>query len=62
MKFIFLISILKIEIFSMEDSLIALDQTNPHEAVNHGVAMYQDNLLVFGGSIAHKENGRCRNN
>lgn len=47
----------QIEIFSTKDSLIALDQTNPHQAVNMGTAIYQDKILAFGGSTKMKENG-----
>ena len=47
----------QVEVMSLKDSMIALDQSNPHQAVNFGSSIYQDKVLVFGGSTAVKENG-----
>jgi len=44
----------KIEIFNLENNTIEIDETNPHQAVDFASFVYNNNLIVMGGSI--KEN------
>ncbi|PQJ76811.1 Kelch repeat-containing protein [Polaribacter glomeratus] len=46
----------QIEHVSLKDLFIENDETNPHQAVDFGAALYEDKLLVFGGSIKQNEN------
>lgn len=46
-----------IELVSLKDLSIIKDQTNPHQAVDFGTALYNDKILVFGGSTKQLKNG-----
>lgn len=50
----------QIERVSLKDLSIKKDQTNPHQAVNFGAVLYDDKILVFGGSIKQYKNGRIK--
>jgi N-acetylneuraminic acid mutarotase len=50
----------QIEFVSLKDLSIKLDESNPHQAVNFGAAIYENKVLVFGGSIKKHENGRLK--
>ncbi len=47
----------KIEVLDLEDEIIKVDNTNPHQAVNFVSFSYEGNLIVMGGSIKKKKNG-----
>lgn len=47
----------KLEVFNLKKSEIAVDNTNPHQAVNFAAFVYKDNIIVMGGSTKLKENG-----
>ena len=40
----------EVEVYSIKDSSILKDNTNPHQAVNFASFVYNDNLIVMGGS------------
>lgn len=40
----------EVEVYSIKDSNILTDNTNPHQAVNFASFVYNDNLIVMGGS------------
>ncbi|HPV56049.1 MAG TPA: kelch repeat-containing protein, partial [Tenuifilaceae bacterium] len=40
----------EVEVYSIKDSNILTDNTNPHQAVNFASFVYKDNLIVMGGS------------
>ncbi len=40
----------KIELLDLKAYKVLVDNTNPHQAVNFGSALFSDNLLLFGGS------------
>lgn len=46
-----------IEIINLETNTKIVDKTNPHQAVNFVSFIYQDNLIVAGGSVKKKKNG-----
>ena len=48
----------EIEYVSLKDFSIEKDQTNPHQAVDFGSVLYDDKLLVFGGSTKQLKNGK----
>ena len=50
----------QIELVSLKDLSIKLDESNPHQAVNFGAAIYENKVLIFGGSIKKRENGRMK--
>jgi N-acetylneuraminic acid mutarotase len=50
----------QIENFSLSTFSIKEDEANPHQAVNFGAAVYEDKLVVFGGSLKQYENGRVK--
>jgi N-acetylneuraminic acid mutarotase len=50
----------QIERVSLKDLSIKKDETNPHQAVNFGAVLYDDKILVFGGSIKQYKNGRIK--
>ncbi|MCG1035105.1 Kelch repeat-containing protein [Polaribacter sargassicola] len=45
-----------IELLSLKDLSITKDQTNPHQAVNFGSVLYEDKIIVFGGSTKKLKN------
>lgn len=47
----------KIEVLDLEDKIIKVDNTNPHQAVNFISFSYEGNLILMGGSIKKKKNG-----
>ena len=47
----------QIELVSLKDLKIKKDQTNPHQAVDFGAVLYNDKIIVFGGSIKKHKNG-----
>ena len=49
-----------IEVVSLKDLSIQKDKTNPHQAVDFGSAIYNDKILVFGGSIKKFKNGKIQ--
>ena len=46
-----------IEVLDLNDNSITIDKTNPHRAANFSSFVYNDNLIVLGGSIKEKRNG-----
>ncbi len=47
----------EIEVFNLNTNKIAIDKTNPHQAVNAASFTYNDNIIVMGGSIGSTESG-----
>ncbi len=47
----------KIEVYDLKNDTILIDHTNPHQAVNFASFMYNDNIIVLGGSTKLKING-----
>ncbi len=47
----------QIEILNTKDDSIEVDETNPHQGVNFESLVFEDKLLVIGGSVKLKENG-----
>ena len=50
----------QIENISVNNFSVNVDDTNPHQAVNFGTAIYDEKILVFGGSTKKFENGRVK--
>ena len=48
----------EIERISIKDLSIEKDGTNPHQAVDFGTVIYDDKIIVFGGSTKQYENGK----
>ncbi|WP_400075370.1 carboxypeptidase-like regulatory domain-containing protein [Winogradskyella sp. R77965] len=48
----------KIEVLKMGSNEIIIDNTNPHQAANFASITYNDNIIVMGGSIKQKKNGK----
>jgi len=46
----------KIEVFDIKNDTILVDDTNPHQAVNFASFVYNDNIIVLGGSTKMKIN------
>lgn len=46
----------KIEVYDIMKNTILVDRTNPHQAVNFASVVYNDNLIVMGGSTRIKIN------
>ncbi len=47
----------EIEVFDLNKNTVAIDKTNPHQAVNAASFTYNDNIIVMGGSIRSTESG-----
>ena len=47
-----------IEVIDLENEKVEVDKTNPHQAVNHGSVVFNNNLIVFGGSTKINFNGQ----
>ena len=47
----------QIEILNMNDDSIVIDEMNPHQGVHFESLVFEDKLLVIGGSLKLKENG-----
>ena len=48
----------QIEILNTTNDSILIDEMNPHQGVNSEALVFQDKLLVIGGSLKLKEQGR----
>ncbi len=48
----------KIEIFDLKNNTIAIDDTNPHQAVNFESFTYNNNIIVMGGSVKLSKDGK----
>ena len=50
---------LQVEILDLSSGKLLVEQhTNPHQAVNFSSFIYEDNIIVMGGSIAKHQNNR----
>jgi len=47
----------QIEVLNTKNSSIEIDEMNPHQGVNFESLVFEDKLLVIGGSLKLKENG-----
>jgi hypothetical protein len=47
----------KIEVYDIKHNSILVDYANPHQAINFASFMYDDNLIVMGGSTKLKADG-----
>ena len=47
----------KIEVYDIKKNTILVDHTNPHKAINFASFVYNDNMIVMGGSTRVKSNG-----
>lgn len=48
----------KIEVYDLISNTVSIDDTNPHKAVNFASVLYKDHLIVMGGSVKIKRNGK----
>lgn len=48
----------KIEVFDIKTKSIIIDDTNPHQATNFASFIYNNNIIVMGGSVKLKKNGK----
>jgi hypothetical protein len=48
----------KIEVFDINKQTIAIDNTNPHQAAEFASFMYNNTLIVMGGSVKMNEEGK----
>jgi len=48
----------KIEVYDIKNNNIKVDKTNPHQAVDFESFIYNDNIIVMGGSVKEKKNGK----
>ncbi len=48
----------KIEVYDINNNTINVDNTNPHQAVDFESFLYKGNIIVLGGSIKEKKNGK----
>lgn len=48
----------EVEVYDIENDTIITSKTNPHAAVNFASSIYEDNLIVMGGSIKKNLNGK----
>ncbi|WP_343589003.1 carboxypeptidase-like regulatory domain-containing protein [Flavobacterium sp.] len=47
----------EIEVFDLNTNTLAIDKTNPHQAINFASFTYKNNIIVMGGSIRSTESG-----
>ena len=47
----------KIEVFNKQSSTIQIDDTNPHQAVDFASFMYDNKIIVMGGSVKVRNDG-----
>ena len=47
----------RIEIINLKNNSIITDKTNPHKATNFASFIYDNNLIVMGGSVKKESNG-----
>jgi len=52
----------KIEILNLKTKTIAVDNTNPHQAINFASFVFNDNILIMGGSTKMKNNKKTFSN
>jgi len=50
----------QIELVSLKDWSLKVDETNPHQAVDFGSVLYKSKVLVFGGSTKKYKNGSIK--
>jgi len=48
----------KIEVLNLDTHQINIDNTNPHQAINFAAFSYQNYIIVMGGSVKLKKNGK----
>jgi len=48
----------KIEVYDLKTKSIQVDETNPHKAINGSSFVYEGNIIILGGSIKTKHNGK----
>jgi len=48
----------KVEVFNVNSNNVILDGTNPHQAVNAEAILYENKVIVIGGSTKIKKNGK----
>ena len=48
----------KLEVLDLKNNTIILDDTNPHQAVNFDSFVYNDNIIVMGGSTKLDKDGK----
>ncbi|MCB0475975.1 MAG: carboxypeptidase-like regulatory domain-containing protein, partial [Flavobacteriaceae bacterium] len=48
----------EIEVFDLKNDTVLTDKTNPHQAVNFASFIKDDNIILMGGSIKQKRNGK----
>ncbi|SFZ90489.1 Kelch motif-containing protein [Flaviramulus basaltis] len=48
----------KIEVLDLKNNTIVTDDTNPHQAVNFESFIYNDNIIVMGGSVKLNKKGK----
>ena len=47
----------KIEVYNLSNENLEIDDTNPHQAVNSLALLYQDSIILMGGSIKENKQG-----
>lgn len=47
----------KIEVYDVQQNSMLVDNNNPHQAINFASFLYQDNIIVMGGSERLNNNG-----
>ncbi|WP_460220187.1 carboxypeptidase-like regulatory domain-containing protein [Psychroserpens sp. MEBiC05023] len=47
-----------IEVFDMASDKVIIDHTNPHQAINFASFIYNDNVILMGGSTSINKNGK----
>lgn len=52
----------KIEILNLKAKTIAVDNTNPHQAINFASFVFNDNIIVMGGATKMKNNEKVFSN
>ena len=50
----------QIERISLKDLALKVDETNPHQAVDFGSAIYKNKILIYGGSTRKFKNGSIK--
>lgn len=52
----------KIEVFNLKTKTTTIDNTNPHQAINFASFVFNDNIIVMGGSIKMENNKKIFSN
>lgn len=47
-----------IEVLTLSNNTIEVDETNPHQAINFASCVYKNNLILFGGSESRSSSGQ----